>query len=80
MINENWQMVAYVLETCSVPGQHTADNIYAQLIRITEQWGITDKILAVVTDNGGNMVAAVRRMATLPMCYTHFKFGGKRLH
>lgn len=51
MIDENWQMVAYMLETCSVPGQHTAENICAQLTRITEEWGIMDKILAVLTDN-----------------------------
>lgn len=72
MIDENWQMVAYMLETCSVPGQHTADNICAQLTRITEEWGITDKILAVVTDNGANMVAAVRKAgwAHYP-CFAH---------
>lgn len=57
---------------CSVPGQHTADKICAQLTRITEEWGITDKILAVVTDNGANMVAAVRKAGwTHYPCFAH---------
>lgn len=61
IIDENWQMLAYVLETCSVSGQHTADNICSQLTRIAEEWSISEKIQAVVTDNGANMVAAVRK-------------------
>ncbi len=53
-------MHAYVLETCSFPGQHSADNICSQL-RVTDEWGITDKVQAVITDNGANMVAAVHK-------------------
>lgn len=54
-------MQTYVLETCSSAGQHAADNICSELKRITDEWGITDKVQAVVTDNGADMVAAVRR-------------------
>uniref|UniRef100_A0A671XLS4 HAT C-terminal dimerisation domain-containing protein n=1 Tax=Sparus aurata TaxID=8175 RepID=A0A671XLS4_SPAAU len=72
IIDENWQMLAYVLETCPVRGQHTADNICLQLTRIAEEWGITDKIQAVITDNGANMVAAVLKAgwAHYP-CFAH---------
>uniref|UniRef100_A0A3Q2CC25 HAT C-terminal dimerisation domain-containing protein n=1 Tax=Cyprinodon variegatus TaxID=28743 RepID=A0A3Q2CC25_CYPVA len=72
IINEHWQMEAYVLETSSFPGQHTAENICSQLTRIVEEWGIKDKIVAVVTDNGANMVAAVRKAgwAHYP-CFAH---------
>ncbi|XP_051787963.1 zinc finger BED domain-containing protein 4-like [Erpetoichthys calabaricus] len=62
-------MMAYVLETCCVPGQHTADNICSQLTRIVEEWGIADKILAVVTDNSTNMFAAVRKAG-----WAHYPF------
>ena len=31
IIDENWQMQAYVLETCSFSGQHTVDNICSEL-------------------------------------------------
>lgn len=72
IIDEHWQMQAYVLETCSFPGQHTADNISSQLTRIVEEWGIKDKIQAVVTDNGANMVAAVRKASWAPYpCFAH---------
>lgn len=54
-------MLAYVLDTCSVPGQDTAENICSQLTRIAEEWSILDKILAAVTVNGANMVAAMRK-------------------
>lgn len=36
---------------------HIADNISAELKRITDDWGITEKVFAVVTD----MVSAVQR-------------------
>lgn len=58
---DNWQMQEFVLETCHFTAQHTADNISAKLKRISEEWGITQKLLAVVRDNGANMVSAVHK-------------------
>lgn len=49
------------METHTFHGQHTADNISLALKRITEEWGITDKVVVVVTDNGATMVAAVHK-------------------
>uniref|UniRef100_A0A672ST01 HAT C-terminal dimerisation domain-containing protein n=1 Tax=Sinocyclocheilus grahami TaxID=75366 RepID=A0A672ST01_SINGR len=57
----NWQMQEFMLETCHFSAQHTDDNISAELKRIAEEWGITEKVLAVVTDNGANMVSAVHK-------------------
>lgn len=58
---ENWEMKEFVLQTYTFNGQHTAENISSALKRITEEWGIADKVAAVVTDNGANMVAAVHK-------------------
>ncbi|XP_067305981.1 E3 SUMO-protein ligase ZBED1-like [Pseudorasbora parva] len=58
---DNWQMQEFVLETCHFSAQHTSDNISEELKRIAEEWGITQKVLAVVTDNGANMVSAVHK-------------------
>ncbi|XP_051996488.1 E3 SUMO-protein ligase ZBED1-like [Xyrauchen texanus] len=58
---ENWQTKDFVLEMAIFHGQHTADNISSELKRITDEWGLTDKVMAVVTDNGANMVAAVHK-------------------
>lgn len=72
VIDDNWQMQAYVLETSSFSGKHTADNICSDLRRITDEWGITAKIQAVVTDNGANMVAPVRKAGwTHYPCFAH---------
>lgn len=72
IIDENWQMQAYVLETSSFSGQHSADNICSELKRITDEWGITAKVHAVITGNGANMVAVVRKAgwAHYP-CFAH---------
>lgn len=58
---DNWQMQQFVLETRCFPGQHTADNISLELKRITDEWAITQKVIAVVTDNGANMDSAVHK-------------------
>ena len=39
---------------------HTAENIADELKQVTDKWKITKKIVAVVTDNVANIVAAVR--------------------
>lgn len=58
---DNWQMQDFVLETQCFHGQHTTDNISLELKRITEEWAITQKVLAVVTDNSANIVSAVHK-------------------
>lgn len=65
-------VTAYVLKTSSFSGKHSADGICSELQRITEEWGLTAKIQAVVTDNGANMVAAVHKAgwAHYP-CFAH---------
>ena len=39
---------------------YTAEHIASELQKITDHWGITRKIAAIVTDNAPNMVAAIR--------------------
>lgn len=71
IIDENWEMQAYVLETSSFSGNHR-NNICLMLKRITDEWGLTVKIQAIVTDNGANVVSAVRKAgwAHYP-CFAH---------
>ena len=59
-ISESWQMLSFVLETFNLCVSHTAENIAAELLRIADEWNITEKVVAIVTDNAANMVAAVR--------------------
>ena len=58
---ENWQMREFVLETLTFHGQHTSDIISLVLKIITEECGATNNVVAVVTDNDANMVAAVHK-------------------
>ena len=59
-ISESWQMLSFVLETFNLCVSHTAENIAAELFQIADEWNITEKVVAIVTDNAANMVAAVR--------------------
>ena len=71
-IDKNWQMQSCNLATINVAVQHTADNIAELLTKITDEWGITNKIHAVVTDNGANMVSAVRKTCWKHIpCFSH---------
>ena len=59
-ISESWQLLSFVLETFNLCVSHTAENIAAELLRIADEWNITEKVVAIVTDNAANMAAAVR--------------------
>jgi len=65
-------MQAYVLETSSFSGKHSADNICSELKGITDELGITTKVHAVITNNGADIVAAVSKAgwAHYP-CFAH---------
>ncbi|CAL9706231.1 unnamed protein product [Knipowitschia caucasica] len=68
----NWQMVEYVLEASPFTEKHTAANISSALKRITDDWGIRQKVIAVITDNGANVVAAVNMAGwTHYPCFAH---------
>ena len=38
---------------------HTADNVASELKSIAEEWHISNKIIAVVSDNAANMKAGI---------------------
>lgn len=51
---------------------HTAENLAAELTSVASEWGITDKIVCLVTDNASNIVAAVRLNGWKHMpCFAH---------
>ncbi|XP_061734385.1 E3 SUMO-protein ligase ZBED1-like [Nerophis ophidion] len=71
-IDKDWQMQSCNLATIHVAVQHTADNISELLKKTTDEWGITSKVHAVVTDNGANMVSAVRKTCWKHIpCFSH---------
>ena len=57
-ITGKWELRASVLETVHVAVAHTAENLAAELTRITDEWKISHKVACVVTDGCSNIVAA----------------------
>lgn len=59
-IDSSWKLRSMVLSTSHLTNDHTAENIADVLQSIAEEWGIDNKVVAIVTDNASNIVAAVR--------------------
>lgn len=75
----NWQMQEFMLETCHFSAQHTADNIRAELKRIAEEWGITQKELAGHRQRCEyGFCSAQGWVEALAMFCPYIKLGGQR--
>lgn len=62
-INKNWDLKSRCLQTAFTPESHTADNLAESLRSAFKEWGLNEKNLAcITTDNGANIVAAVRKL------------------
>ncbi|XP_065197184.1 zinc finger BED domain-containing protein 4-like [Sycon ciliatum] len=57
-LDDNWDLQSVVLATRPLDDRHTAVNIAAQLKEIVEEFGISEKVVAIVHDEARNMVAA----------------------
>ena len=71
-LDASWELHSIVLDTVQINESHTAENIAMELMRITDKWGITQKVVCVTTDNANNIVAAVRlnKWNHIP-CFAH---------
>ena len=71
-ITPSWGMKSLVLETFDFCNDHTADNIAEALQKVAGSWGISSKVITVVTDNAANIVAAVRIVGWQHVpCFAH---------
>lgn len=63
---------ACLLDCFIYSDQHTVVNVKDDLVRIVEEWGISQKVMAVVTDASPNLAAAVGLIGwpNLP-CFAH---------
>ncbi|RXN32920.1 zinc finger BED domain-containing 1-like protein [Labeo rohita] len=53
-------MTSYLLDCFNFSDRHTAAHLARELTRVTDEWGLGDKIVACVSDNASNIVSAVR--------------------
>lgn len=72
-INRQFQLKTVLLDCCSFPGNSTSLNLASELRRITNEWNLTHKINFAVTDNGANVVKAVKELLHWKHfgCYAH---------
>ncbi|XP_065118715.2 zinc finger BED domain-containing protein 4-like [Paramisgurnus dabryanus] len=50
LINKNWMQKSYVLDTAHLLIERTTEHVVKQLMRISNEWNITEKIQVVVTN------------------------------
>ncbi|XP_054470282.1 E3 SUMO-protein ligase ZBED1-like [Anoplopoma fimbria] len=72
-LTTDWTLKSRCLETVFMPLNHTSDNIAEALRSAFDEWSLDEKKLAcVTTDNGANIVAAVRQLGwTWLNCFGH---------
>ncbi|XP_051961053.1 zinc finger BED domain-containing protein 4-like [Xyrauchen texanus] len=57
---EDFQMTSFLLDCFVLTDRHTAAHLASELTRVTNEWGVVDKIVACVTDNASNIVSALK--------------------
>ena len=71
-LSATWQLRSLVLETLKFNLNHTAEHIADALLKVAENWDISSKVVAIVTDNASNIVAAVKITGwTHVPCFAH---------
>ena len=61
-IDEEWNLVSYVLQTTEVETDHRSASLAEMLTNAIDEWELMGKNPAIVTDNAANMVRAVEIM------------------
>ena len=72
-INDQFELLHYLLETKEFPDSHTSPNIASELTDILKEWGLSeDDVSAITTDNGRNIIAAIRELGWKNLlCFSH---------
>jgi hypothetical protein len=61
-INDNWQFEHFLLDISYVPSPHDASTIKNAVLKITDKFNITSRLIGITTDNEAKMLAAVRKI------------------
>jgi len=71
-INDELELKSYLLECLTYTDQCTITYLKDELVRVTEEWSMQDKVVAVVTDNIGEVLTAIELIGwTRLPCLTH---------
>lgn len=58
-VTQQWQLKTLLLNCVRFEGSHTSENIKSGVLDVCTEWGIQQKVQAIVTDNARNMIRAV---------------------
>ena len=61
-ISHDWELCSFVLCTSAFQERHTRAEISQKLISITEEFGIENKVVCVIHDQGCNMVLSMKML------------------
>jgi hypothetical protein len=64
-INKEFEILDVLLEISYLPAPHTAKAITEAIEKSISKWEIENHVVSVTTDNGANMVAAIRDLAPI---------------
>jgi len=71
-ISDQLEMKSYLLDCLIYTDQHTITYLKDELMRVTEEWSVPNKVVAVVTDNIGEVLTAIELIGwTRLPCLTH---------
>lgn len=59
-ITEEWILYSCLLECGQYDESHTAQHLRDELFRVMNEWDISEKVIAVTTDNAANIKAAIK--------------------
>lgn len=57
---QDFVMTSHLLDCFVLTDRHTSAHLASELKRVSTEWGVSDKVVACVTDNASNIVAALR--------------------
>ena len=58
-VNEDFEMVSFLLDCFALEERHTDENLAKELLRVAVEWNIEDKVAACVTDGAANIIKAM---------------------
>ena len=72
-INQNFEISDVLLDITYFPTPHTAEAIADIIKNSIQKWKIENRVIAITTDNGSNMVAAINKLTPIVRlsCVSH---------
>jgi hypothetical protein len=61
-INDSWQFKHFVLDVLYIPSPHDSLTIKDSVLKITDEFEISNRLVGITTDNEAKMIAATRKI------------------